>query len=85
MIKAIFTALTGIDSSIESPEAQAKWERQRYLDENDLDDDDNFYQDTWDKLPDGAKDYLLDNTTFTDYSSGEQCSTREKRGFLGLW
>lgn len=85
MIKAIFTALTGIDSSIESPEAQAKWERQRYLDENDLDDDDNFYQDTWDNLSDGAKDYLLDNTTFTDYSSGEQSSTREKRGFLGLW
>ena len=40
MIKAIFTALTGIDDSTESPEAQAKWERQRYLDIHDLDDDD---------------------------------------------
>lgn len=47
--------------------------------------DDDFYQDTWNDLPDGAKDYLLDNTTFTDYSTGEECSTREKRGFLGLW
>ena len=27
MIKAIFTALTGIDDSMESPEAQAQWER----------------------------------------------------------
>ena len=40
MIKAIFTALTGIDDSMESPEEQAKWERQRYLDIHDLDDDD---------------------------------------------
>ena len=40
MIKAIFTALTGIDDSMESPEEQAKWERQRYLDVHDLDDDD---------------------------------------------
>ena len=40
MIKAIFTALTGIDDSTESPEAQAHWERQRYLDIHDLDDDD---------------------------------------------
>ena len=40
MIKALFTALTGIDDSMESPEAQAKWERQRYLDIHDLDDDD---------------------------------------------
>ena len=40
MIKAIFTALTGIDDSMESPEAKAKWERQRYLDIHDLDDDD---------------------------------------------
>ena len=40
MIKALFTALTGIDDIMESPEEQAKWERQRYLDIHDLDDDD---------------------------------------------
>ena len=40
MLKAIFTALTGIDDSMESPEAQAQWKRQRYLDIHDLDDDD---------------------------------------------
>ena len=40
MIKAFFTALTGIDDSMESLEEQAKWERQRYLDIHDLDDDD---------------------------------------------
>ena len=40
MIKALFTALTGIDDSMESPEEQAKWERQRYLDIHNLDDDD---------------------------------------------
>ena len=40
MIKALFTALTGSDDSMESPEEQAKWERQRYLDIHDLDDDD---------------------------------------------
>ena len=40
MIKALFTALTGIDDSMESPEEQSKWERQRYLDIHDLDDDD---------------------------------------------
>ena len=40
MLKAIFTALTGIDDSMESPEEQAKWERRRYLDIHDLDDDD---------------------------------------------
>lgn len=38
MIKALFTALTGIDESIDSQESQASWERQKYLDENDLDD-----------------------------------------------
>jgi hypothetical protein len=40
MIKAIFTALTGIDESIDDDEYQASWERRRYADENDLDDDD---------------------------------------------
>ena len=68
MLKAIFTAI-GIDDSIESPEAQAQWERQKYLDENDLDDD-SSYQDTSDNLPD---------------VTGEECITHEKRGFLGLW
>lgn len=38
MIKAIFTALTGINESIDSPEAQAQWEKQKHIDENDLDD-----------------------------------------------
>jgi len=38
MIKALFTALTGIDESIDSQESQAAWEHQKYLDENDLDD-----------------------------------------------
>jgi len=70
MIKAIFTALTGIDDSMESPEAQAQWERQKYLDENDLDDDSTCYQDTYNNLPD---------------VTGEECITHEKRGFLGLW
>ncbi len=37
MIKALFTALTGIDESIDSQESQASWEYQKYLDENDLD------------------------------------------------
>ena len=69
MIKAIFTALTGIDDSMESPEAQAQWERQRYLDENDLDDD-SSYEDTWDNLPDVAD---------------KESSTNEKRGWFGLW
>ena len=70
MLKAILTALTGINDSIESPEAQAQWERQRYLDENDLDDDSSYHE-TSDNLP--------------DYSTSEECSTHEKRGFLGLW
>lgn len=38
MIKAIFTALTGIDESIDSDDYQDTWERRRYADENDLDD-----------------------------------------------
>lgn len=40
MIKAIFTALTGIDESIDSQDSQASWEQQKYLDDNDLDDPD---------------------------------------------
>ena len=40
MIKAIFTALTGIDADkYDSDDSQTEWERRRYLDENDLDDD----------------------------------------------
>jgi hypothetical protein len=46
MIKALFTALTGIDESIDDDESQASWEHQKYLDENDLDDDDGFDCDT---------------------------------------
>ena len=45
MIKALFTALTGIDESIDNDESQASWERRRYADENDLDDDDDFESD----------------------------------------
>ena len=41
MLKALFTALTGIDESIDDDESQASWERRRYADENDLDDDDD--------------------------------------------
>ena len=69
MIKAIFTALTGIDDSMESPEAQAQWERQRYLDENDLEDD-SSYEDTWDNLPCVAD---------------EECNTNDRKGWFGLW
>ncbi|MBD2190001.1 hypothetical protein [Pseudanabaena mucicola] len=42
MIKAIFTALTGINDSIDSPEKQTAWEQQRYLDEHDLDSIENI-------------------------------------------
>jgi hypothetical protein len=38
MIKAIFTALTGIDESIDSPENQTLWQLQRVIDELDIDD-----------------------------------------------
>ena len=41
MLKAILSALTGIDDDIDSPEYQTSWERRRYIDENDLDDDDD--------------------------------------------
>ncbi|NUN66869.1 hypothetical protein HCU40_19450 (plasmid) [Pseudanabaena biceps] len=40
MIKAIFTALTGITEDIDSDEYQTEWERRRYADDNDLDNDD---------------------------------------------
>lgn len=36
MIKAIFIVLTGIDESIDSPEAQEAWEKQRVIDELDI-------------------------------------------------
>jgi hypothetical protein len=39
MIKAIFTALTGIDESIDSQEAQEAWELQRVIDEEDLEEE----------------------------------------------
>lgn len=38
MIKSLFTALTGIDESIDNDDSQASWERQKCLDDNDLDD-----------------------------------------------
>ena len=41
MIKAIFTALTGITEDIDSDEYQELWERRRYADENDLDSTDD--------------------------------------------
>lgn len=47
MIKAIFTALTGIDADkYDSDDSQTEWERRRYLDENDLDDDDDSDDDS---------------------------------------
>ena len=40
MIKQLFSAILGIDADeYDSDEAQTEWERRRYLDENDLDDD----------------------------------------------
>ncbi|MBD2152493.1 hypothetical protein H6F44_20575 [Pseudanabaena sp. FACHB-1277] len=41
MIKALFTALTGIDESIDNDDYQDAWQRQKFLDENDLDVDDD--------------------------------------------
>ena len=47
MIKALFTALTGIDADkYDRDESQTEWERRRYLDENDLDDDDDSDDDS---------------------------------------
>lgn len=45
MIKAIFTALTGITEDIDSEDYQQSWERRCYLDENDLDDDEDLDND----------------------------------------
>ena len=56
MIKALFTALTGIDEDIDSDDSQASWERQKYLDDNDLDNFD-FYSDTGDE-PENVKPWL---------------------------
>lgn len=39
MIKAIFTAITGIDESIDDPENVEAWERQREIDEQDIEED----------------------------------------------
>ena len=46
MIKALFTAITGLDADkYDSDDSQTEWERRRYLDENDLDDDsDDSYE-----------------------------------------
>ena len=56
MIKALFTALTGIDEDIDSDDSQASWERQKYLDDNDLDNFD-FDSDTGDE-PENVKPWL---------------------------
>lgn len=40
MIKQLFTALTGIDESVDDPEYQTLWELQRVIDECDIDDND---------------------------------------------
>lgn len=39
MIKALFAALTGIDESIDSLEAQEAWEKQKVIDEEDLEEE----------------------------------------------
>jgi hypothetical protein len=59
MIKALFTALTGIDESIDNDDSQASWERKKYLDDNDLDDDDDCQadDDTGDE-PENVKPWL---------------------------
>jgi len=44
MLKALFTAITGIDESIDDDDYQASWERRRYADIHDLDDDDDDAQ-----------------------------------------
>jgi hypothetical protein len=58
MIKALFTALTGIDESIDDDESQASWERRRYIDENDLDDDDYQADDDTGDEPENVKPWL---------------------------
>jgi hypothetical protein len=59
MIKALFTALTGIDESIDNDDSQASWERQKYQDDNDLDDDASYQadDDTGDE-PENVKPWL---------------------------
>jgi hypothetical protein len=59
MIKALFTALTGIDESIDDDDSQASWERQKYQDENDFDDDASYQadDDTGDE-PENVKPWL---------------------------
>lgn len=41
MIKALFTALTGIDESVDDDDYQDAWQRRRFADIHDLDDDDD--------------------------------------------
>jgi hypothetical protein len=59
MIKALFTALTSIDESIDNDDSQASWERQKYQDDNDLDDDASYQadDDTGDE-PENVKPWL---------------------------
>lgn len=58
MIKALFTALTGIDESIDNDDSQESWERKKYLDENDLDDDDCQADDDTGDEPENVKPWL---------------------------
>lgn len=58
MIKALFISLTGIDESIDDDESQASWERRRYIDENDLDDDDYQADDDTGNEPENVKPWL---------------------------
>lgn len=46
MLKALFTALTGITEDIDSDDYQDSWERRRYADDNDLFDDDDDSDDS---------------------------------------
>lgn len=43
--------LIGIDPEWDSDENQESWERKKYLDENDLDDDDDFHDSDNDDTP----------------------------------
>ena len=59
MIKAIFTALTGISEDVDSQESQDAWESRRYADEHDLDDCEleHLDDDTGDE-PENVKSWL---------------------------
>ena len=58
MIKVLFTALTGIDESIDDDDYQASWDRRRYADENDLDCDFEEQDDDSGDEPENVKPWL---------------------------